>query len=113
MAKPKDRNGIVFSTNPEFQYETGSVEEQKTLPPSQQSLKIQMDRKNRAGKTVTMITGFVGSEEDLTLLGKALKTRCGCGGSVKDGIILIQGDFREKIMGILNEMGYKSKKSGG
>ena len=113
MARPKDRNGIVFSTNPEFQYETGSVDEQKTLPPSQQSLKIQMDRKNRAGKTVTMITGFVGSEEDLTLLGKALKTKCGCGGSVKDGIILIQGDFREKIMGILNEMGYKSKKSGG
>lgn len=113
MARPKDRNGIVFSTNPEFQYETGSVDEQKTLPPSQQSLRIQTDRKNRAGKTVTMITGFVGSEEDLTLLGKALKTKCGCGGSVKDGIILIQGDFREKIMGILNEMGYKSKKSGG
>jgi len=113
MTRPKDRNGIVFSTNPGFQYETGSVEEQKTLAPSQQSLRIQTDKKNRAGKTVTMITGFVGSEEDLTLLGKTLKTKCGCGGSVKDGIIIIQGDFREKIMGILNELGYKSKKSGG
>jgi len=113
MTRPKDRNGVVFSTNPGFQYETGSGEEQKTLPPSQQSLRIQADRKNRAGKTVTMITGFVGSEDDLTLLGKTLKSKCGSGGSAKDGIILIQGDFRDKVLGILNDLGYKSKKSGG
>lgn len=113
MNKPKDRKGIVFSTNPDFQYETDISRETKTLPPNQQSLRIQLDRKNRAGKIVTLITGFAGSEEDLSELGKMLKSRCGVGGSVKEGSILIQGDFRDRILQILTDLGYKSKKSGG
>ncbi|WP_448517991.1 translation initiation factor [Rhodoflexus sp.] len=112
MAKShKNRLGVVFSTNPDFIYQTAD-EQQETLPPAQQQLRLLLDRK-RAGKIVTIVEGFIGSNTDLEALGKALKTKCGVGGSVKDGIILIQGDFREKIYEWLLKEGYKVKKTGG
>jgi len=109
----KDRLGVVFSTNRDFNFESEGKEEQKSLPPQQQNLKVQLDRKKRAGKSVTLITGFVGADEDLKSLGKILKTKCGVGGTTKDGEILIQGDFCMKIIEILKNEGYKVKRSGG
>ncbi|HBN06701.1 MAG TPA: translation initiation factor [Bacteroidales bacterium] len=111
--KEKNRVGIVYSTNPSFQYETNNQEEQETLSPNLQNLKVQLDRKQRAGKQVTLITGFIGSEEDLISLSKLLKTKCGVGGSAKDGEIIIQGDFRDKIIALLTQEGYKVKRVGG
>jgi len=108
----KDRLGMVYSTNPDFSFET-EKEEKTTLPPQQQNLKVSIDRKKRKGKSVTLVTGFVGSEDDLKDLGKMLKTRCGVGGTVKDGEILIQGEFRERVMELLKAEGYKVKRSGG
>ena|SRR5690554_5282487 len=108
----KDRLGMVYSTNPDFNFETEKEEEQ-TLPPQQQKLIVMLDRKKRKGKSVTLVTGFVGSEGDLKELGKMLKTKCGVGGSVKDGEIIIQGDFRERVIELLKEVKYKVKKSGG
>ena len=114
MAKDwKDRLGMVYSTNTEFEFEYDRKEEQETLEPKQQNLKVSFDKKGRKGKVVTLITGFVGTENDLKELGKLLKTKCGVGGSAKDSEILIQGDFRDKIMDILTKAGYKVKKSGG
>src|SRR5690554_2121627 len=101
----KDRLGMVYSTNPDFNFETEKEEEQ-TLPPQQQKLIVMLDRKKRKGKSVTLVTGFVGSEGDLKELGKMLKTKCGVGGSVKDGEIIIQGDHREKVLDILQKEGY-------
>ncbi len=113
MAKAKDRVNVVYSTNPNFSYETESDNEQDTLPPSKQDLRVQLDKKSRAGKQVTLITGFIGTTTDLEALGKTLKNLCGSGGSAKDGEIIIQGDQREKVMKYLLEKGYKAKKAGG
>lgn len=113
MAKPKDRINIVYSTNPNFSYQTEPDEEAETLPPAQQQLKIMLDKKARAGKQVTLISGFIGKTDDLESLGKALKNLCGSGGSAKDGEILVQGDHRDKILNHLVSKGYKAKKSGG
>jgi translation initiation factor 1 len=109
----KDRLGVVFSTNPDFDYQNEDGGQEETLPPSKQDLRILLDKKNRKGKAVTLITGFIGTNDDLKELAKKLKTKCGVGGSSKDGEIIIQGDFRDKILDILSNDGYKAKKSGG
>ena len=108
----KDRLGMVYSTNPDFKYDSEEEEEKDTLPKEKQSLRISLDKRNRGGKTVTLITGFIGTNEDLTALGKFLKVKCGVGGSAKDGEILVQGDFRDKILQLLLQKGYKAKKAG-
>lgn len=106
----KSRLGVVFSTNPDFQYNTVGEEEAETLEPSKQKLIVKIDRKGRAGKQVTLVTGFVGKEDDLKELGKMLKTKCGVGGSVKDGEIVIQGDFRDRVAQLLKDAGYNEKR---
>lgn len=114
MAKDwKERLGVVYSTNPDFQYDQGQDDEQDTLPPQQQKLYVSLDKRNRKGKAVTLVSGFVGASDDLKDLGKTLKTKCGVGGSIKNGEILIQGDFREKVFQLLTDNGYKVKRSGG
>jgi translation initiation factor 1 len=102
-------NGIVFSTNPSFQWEPEEAA-QETLPSAQQELRIQLDKKQRAGKIVTLITGFVGADGDLESLGKTLRNFCGTGGSSKEGLILVQGDQREKVLQCLLKNGYKKTK---
>jgi translation initiation factor 1 len=109
----KKRLGVVYSTNPEFQFESEQDEVQETLSPHLQKLYVSLDRKNRKGKIVTLIEGFVGTEESLRALAKELKSKCGVGGSAKDREILIQGDFRDRIMVLLEEKGFKVKRSGG
>lgn len=112
--KNKNLVNVVYSTNPNFQYQEEQEEQQETLPKQQQKLYVSLDKKQRAGKEVTLIEGFVGSEEDLKELGKILKSKCGVGGSVKDGEILIQGSFRDKIHDLLVKEGYsQTKKKGG
>lgn len=112
MAKKKKEKYIVYSTNPGFQDED-EFEEEETLKPNQQNLKVSIDRKQRKGKAVTLVTGFIGSEDDLKELGKEIKSKCGVGGSAKNGEIIVQGELREKVLEILISKGYQAKKTGG
>lgn len=106
----KDRLNVVYSTNPDYIYETTEEEEVATLPPQQQKLRVNIDRHLRGGKTVTLIKGFIGTEDDLKELGKYLKGKCGVGGSIKEGEIIIQGDFKTKIVELLKAEGYTQTK---
>jgi translation initiation factor 1 len=106
----KKRLGVVFSTNPDFTYEEEASQEPATLAPEKQNLIVKIDRKGRGGKQVTLVTGFVGTAEDLAELGRTLKVKCGVGGSAKDGEITIQGDFRDRVVALLKDMGYKAKR---
>lgn len=112
MKNKADNNGTVYSTNPNFQF-AYDESEAVTLEPAKQNLLVMLDKKQRAGKKVTLITGFQGSDMDLALLGKELKTACGVGGSAKDGEIILQGDFREKVRDLLIQKGYTKTKISG
>jgi len=109
--KNKNRSGVIYSTNSNYEY-IESNNEEITLSPSLQELKVHID-KHRAGKVAVIIKNFIGTNEDLKTLGKILKTKCGVGGTCKKGEIIIQGDVRDKIMSILNDQGYKYKRVGG
>ncbi len=116
--KPKkkilnDFGGIMYSTDPSFTYEEENLAPAEALANKQQDLRVMLDKKNRGGKAVTLVTGYIGSSENLDTLAKMLKNKCGVGGSVKDGEILIQGDFRDKVLLLLQKEGFKAKKSGG
>lgn len=118
IMKPKkkalnDFSGIMYSTDPSFSYVEEHIAPVEAVPNNQQDLRVMLDRKNRGGKAVTLVTGFIGTDEELDKLGKMLKTKCGVGGSAKDAEILIQGDFRDKVLALLQKEGYKAKKSGG
>ena len=106
----KKRIGVVYSTNPDYEYSDDSQEEADTLPKNQQKLRLNMERAGRGGKTVTLVKGFVGSDEDINALCKLLKQKCGVGGSVKDGEIIIQGDHRQRLIEILKKEGYTQTK---
>ena len=108
----KDRLGVVFSTNPNFEYETSADEQATTLEPSKQNLKIWLDRL-KGGRVATVVRGYVGSDDDLATLGKELKKSCGVGGTAKDGEIIIQGDHRDRVVELLTKAGYRCKKAGG
>lgn len=108
MSNKKGRINIVYSTNPNFNYQYEEQEEQATLPPEKQNLRVTLDSKQRAGRIVTLIDGFIGTEEDLKELAKLLKNKCGVGGSVKEGQIIIQGAFKDKILAILHDNNYRA-----
>ena len=113
MAKDNDwksRLQVVYSTNPDYNYVTDEEPEAETLPKQQQKLRVQMEKSHRGGKTVTIVRGFIGTEDDLKALAKHLKTRCGVGGSAKDGEIIIQGDFKPKVIELLIKEGYTNTK---
>jgi translation initiation factor 1 len=110
----KERLNVVYSTNPDFKYESSNDEEQPTtLPANKQNLKVSIDRKQRAGKSVTLVQGFIGTDDDLKELARTLKNKCGVGGSAKDGEIIIQGEFKQKVADLLVQAGYKVKLVGG
>ncbi|MBE9600420.1 translation initiation factor [Pedobacter sp. MC2016-24] len=116
--KPKkkslsDLGGIMYSTDPSFNYEVEDEQTDAAIPNNQQDLRVTLDRKNRGGKAVTLITGFRGNDDELDQLAKMLKNKCGVGGAAKEGEILIQGDFRDKVILLLQAAGFKVKKSGG
>jgi translation initiation factor 1 len=113
MAKKKEKLNVVYSTNPDFNYQFEETEETETLSKNQQKLYVSIDKKQRGGKEVTLVEGFIGSEEDLKELGKFLKSKCGVGGTVKEMEILIQGNFKDKITDLLLKEGYSVKKKGG
>ncbi|MBK6904637.1 MAG: translation initiation factor [Saprospirales bacterium] len=114
MPKKDKKGGLVYSTDPDFQTQEEEREDAASLPPRQQKLRVMLDRKQRGGKEVTIVSGFVGPEEKLAELGKFLKSKCGVGGSAKDGEILVQGDQRDKVVKLLIEQGYaNTKKAGG
>ena len=106
----KSRLGMVYSTNPDYQFEQEEIPEQETLPAKEQKLIVKIDKKGRGGKQVTVVEGFIGKDEDLEDLGKMLKSKCGVGGAVKEGLILVQGDQRDKITNILTTLGYRAKR---
>ena len=106
----KKRLGVVFSTATDYDYQTDAEEEVKTLEAKEQKLRLRIEKNGRGGKTVTIISGFIGSETDLKELGKALKSKCGVGGSAKDGEVLVQGDFKQRVIEILRAMGYTQTK---
>lgn len=106
----KKRLGVVYSTDPDFKYEEEETVEPETLQPSLQRLVVSLDKRNRGGKQVTLVSGFRGKEEDLADLGRILKIKCGVGGSAKNGEITIQGDFRDKVTDLLTKMGYRAKR---
>lgn len=107
----RSREGVVYSTADNFEYEYSDIQAQaELLPPQQQNLKVQLDRRQRAGKAVTLVTGFVGPDDALRELGRRVKAACGVGGTVKDGEILVQGDFRERVAALLLKDGYKVKR---
>ncbi|MDD2952319.1 MAG: translation initiation factor [Parabacteroides sp.] len=107
----KDRLGVMYSTNPDFKYDTDDTEEEQTQPREKQALRVSLDKRNRGGKMVTLVTGFRGTEDDLAALGKLLKVKCGVGGSAKDGEIIIQGDLRAKVLEILRKEGYSKSRT--
>ena len=113
MAKKDKLGGFVYSTNPDFEIRNTTFGGQTTLPNAEQNLTVQKSSKGRGGKTVTLVTGFIGKEEDLEKLAKLLKNKCGVGGNAKEGEVLIQGDIKEKVADILRKEGYKVKISGG
>jgi len=113
MSKKDKPSGIVYSTNPNFHFQDVQDKEPVTLAPQQQNLRIMLDRKQRGGKQVTLITGFIGTQSDLEDLGRMIKSKCGVGGSAKDNEIIIQGDFRAKVLELVTKAGYKAKLAGG
>ena len=106
----KKNLNIVYSTNPDYHYQQDETPEEETIAKEKQLLRIKLDTKQRRGKAVTLVTGFVGKDEDLNDLGKMLKVKCGVGGSVKVGEIIVQGDVREKVLTILQKEGYKKSR---
>ena len=110
MSKNKGKIGVVYSTNPDYQYQYDEPQDIETLPAPHQKLRVRIERNGRGGKTVTIVDKFVGTDTDLEALGKTLKTRCGVGGSAKEGQIIIQGDFRDRVVALLQDLGYTQTK---